>query len=155
MFIASLFCSKLSGTMGLRLMSRRSQKVFILACDVIVGLWGFTAFVVNFFQCQMPTPWDYSDADRCIDRKAFWTYYSIANIVTDLAIIGIMVENVRRIQTSWAKKILVTGVFGSRILYVMASRLCSPLQLEPQVVIRDANHGEQRHTCGGCSDLLL
>ena len=122
MFIASLFCSKLSGTMSLRIMSHSNHKWIIFGCEAVVGLWGFTALVVNFFQCRLPTPWRYADVHECIDRTAFWTYYSVANIITDIAIVVIMGENVRKIQTSWAKKTLVMGVFGSRILYVLITR---------------------------------
>ncbi|KAF7552851.1 hypothetical protein G7Z17_g4038 [Cylindrodendrum hubeiense] len=121
LFIASLFCSKLSGTLGLRMMVRRGQEKLILACDIVVGLWGLSAFVVNFFQCKLPTPWDYSDSDQCINLTAFWTYYSIANIVTDIAIVAIMTDNARRIQTSWSKRILVICVFGSRIFVTPAA----------------------------------
>jgi hypothetical protein len=97
-------------------MSRRSQKWLVRACDVVVCVWGASALVVNFFQCPLPIPWDSSNTDQCINRSAFWTYYSITNIFTDVAIVAIMAENVRRIQTSWGKKALVMSVFGSRIL---------------------------------------
>ncbi|KAI5456219.1 hypothetical protein BGZ63DRAFT_435722 [Mariannaea sp. PMI_226] len=106
MFIASLLCAKFSGTIGLRMMSRNSHKWIILTCEIIVGLWGFSALFVNFFQCQLPTPWDYSDRHRCINRN--------------VAIVAIMIESARKIHTSWSKKILVISVFGSRIFVVPA-----------------------------------
>ncbi|KAF4441562.1 hypothetical protein F53441_11966 [Fusarium austroafricanum] len=120
MFIASLLCCKLSGTMGLRIMAQESQKWIIIICEAIVGIWGLTALLVNFFQCQPPTPWLYGDNDKCINLTAFWTYYSTANILTDVAIVVIMAENVVKIQTSWSKKILVMSVFGSRIFVTPA-----------------------------------
>ncbi|KAF4344165.1 integral membrane protein [Fusarium beomiforme] len=120
MFIASLLCCKLSGTMGLRIMAQKSQKWVIIACEAVVGAWGFTALLVNLFQCLPPTPWMYGGNDKCINLKAFWAYYSIANIITDLAIVIIMAENVVKIQTSWSKKILVMSVFGSRIFVTPA-----------------------------------
>jgi hypothetical protein len=123
MFIASLFCCKLSGIVGLRIMSRESQKYIIFGCEAVVGGWGFTALVVNIFQCRLPTPWRYADDKDCIDRTAFWTYYSITNIASDIAIVVIMCESVLKIQTSWSKKALVLGVFGSRILYVSITQL--------------------------------
>lgn len=119
MLIASLLCCKLSGTMSLRIMAPKSQKWIIIACEAVVGVWGITALLVNFFQCQPPTPWLYGDNDKCINLKAFWTYYSTANIITDIVIVIIMAENVVKIQTSWSKRILVMSVFGSRILYVL------------------------------------
>lgn len=45
------------------------------------------------------------------------------NIITDIALIAIMVENVRRIQTTWGKKTLVICVFGSRI-FVTPALIC-------------------------------
>ncbi|KFA69709.1 hypothetical protein S40285_08106 [Stachybotrys chlorohalonatus IBT 40285] len=121
MFIASLTCSKLSGAMGLRLLTLDSQRWLILGCEITVGAWGVSALVASLFQCSLPSPWDYTDSARCIDLNTFWTYYSAANIVTDVAIIAIMVDNVRRIQTSWGKKTLVIGVFGCRILVIPAA----------------------------------
>lgn len=118
MFIASLFCCKLSGAMSLQMMAQKNQKWLTIGCQIAVGVWGVTALIVNFFQCRMPTPWMYDDSAACINRTAFWTYYSIANIITDVAIVVIMCENVLKIQTSLSKKILVMSVFGSRILYV-------------------------------------
>ncbi|SCV36049.1 related to integral membrane protein [Fusarium fujikuroi] len=120
MLIASLLCCKLSGTMSLRIMAPKSQKWIIIACEAVVGVWGVTALLVNFFQCQPPTPWLYGDNDKCINLKAFWTYYSTANIITDIVIVIIMAENVVKIQTSWSKKILVMSVFGSRIFVTPA-----------------------------------
>lgn len=102
--------------MSLHTMAQRGQKMIIHACEIVVGLWGFSALIVAAFECRVPHPWDYRDSSQCIDRTAFWTYFSIANILTDIAIVGIMVNNVRKIQTSWGKKALVMGVFGSRIL---------------------------------------
>ncbi|KAL7755713.1 hypothetical protein ACKLNR_014240 [Fusarium oxysporum f. sp. zingiberi] len=120
LLIASLLCCKLSATMDLRIMAQSSRRWIILICEIIVGVWGITALIVNFFQCQPPSPWLYVDNDKCINLKAFWTYYSTANIITDLVIVIIMVENVVKIQTSWSKKILVMSVFGSRIFITPA-----------------------------------
>jgi hypothetical protein len=49
-------------------------------------------------------------------QVAFWTYFSITNVLTDCALIVVMILIARRIQTSWSKRILIMGVFGSRIL---------------------------------------
>ncbi|KAL4724464.1 hypothetical protein ACLX1H_009080 [Fusarium chlamydosporum] len=106
--------------MSLRIMAQKNQKWLIIICEAIVSIWGVTALLVNFFQCAPPQPWLYANNDKCIDLKAFWTYYSTANIVTDLVIVVIMAENVIKIQTSWSKKILVMSVFGSRIFVTPA-----------------------------------
>ncbi|KAF4983787.1 hypothetical protein FZEAL_871 [Fusarium zealandicum] len=120
LFIASLFCCKLSGTMSLGIMVQKKQRWLTYGCESIVIVWGLTALVVNLFQCRLPTPWIYTDDEKCIDRSAFWTYYSIANIITDIVIVVIMCENVMKIQTLMSKKILVMSVFGSRIFVTPA-----------------------------------
>jgi hypothetical protein len=105
------------------MMSRENQKWIVVSCETIVGGWGVTALFLNFFQCELPTPWIYTSDKKCIDRTAFWTYYSATNIITDIAIIVIICGSVLKIQTSWPKKILAMSVFGSRFLYVLFPQL--------------------------------
>jgi hypothetical protein len=100
-------------------MSRESQKWIIFGCDAVVGGWGVSALLLNLFQCELPTPWIYANDKKCIDRTAFWTYYSITNIATDIGTIIAFCKNVLKIQILWSKKILVMSVFGGRILYVL------------------------------------
>ncbi|EXK24212.1 hypothetical protein FOMG_19051 [Fusarium oxysporum f. sp. melonis 26406] len=120
MFIASVFCCKLSCTVGLRMMSRESQRWIVFGFEAVVGGWGASALIINLFQCGLPTPWIYTNDKRCIDRTAFWTYYSITNITTDIGVIIAFCENILKIQIPWSKKILVMSVFGSRILVTPA-----------------------------------
>lgn len=133
LFIGSLFCAKIATAMMTMSISQRSHKRVIQCVELFVLLWAGTGILVVFFQCQMPTPWYYIQT-KCIHRVcahsvcsqqqhcanqyqvAFWAYFSAVNIITDILLIAIMVENVRRIQTSWSKKIMVICVFGSRIL---------------------------------------
>jgi hypothetical protein len=105
------------------MISRESQRWIVFGCEAVVGGWGVTALIINLFQCELPTPWIYTNDKKCIDRTAFWTYYSIANITTDIAIIILICESVLKIQTSWSKKLLVMSIFGSRILYVLLPQL--------------------------------
>ncbi|OAA39933.1 hypothetical protein ISF_09835 [Cordyceps fumosorosea ARSEF 2679] len=118
-FIASLFCAKIATAMMTTSISQRSHRRIIQAIELLIALWAVTGILVVLFQCQLPSPWFYIER-KCIQRVAFWTCFSVVNIITDLLLIGIMVENVRRIQTSWSKKVLVICVFGSRILVTPA-----------------------------------
>lgn len=47
---------------------------------------------------------------------AFWAYVDGLNILTDLAITAIVLDMFIRLKTSVAKKVLVIGVFGCRVL---------------------------------------
>ncbi|TQV90437.1 PTH11-like integral membrane protein [Cordyceps javanica] len=119
LFIASLFCAKIATAMMTTTISQRSHKRMIQAVELLIALWAASGLFVVFFQCQLPNPWYYVER-KCIQRVAFWSYFSVLNIATDLLLIAIMVENVRRIQTSWSKKTLVICVFGSRIFVTPA-----------------------------------
>ncbi|KAH7231059.1 hypothetical protein BKA59DRAFT_497644 [Fusarium tricinctum] len=107
---------KLLCTVGLRIMSRESQKWILFGCNAVVGGWGISA-LLNLFQCKLPTPWIYANDKKCIDRTAFWTYYSITNIATDISTIIAFYKNILKIQIPWSKKILVMSVFGGHILH--------------------------------------
>ncbi|KAJ0129439.1 hypothetical protein HZ326_27470 [Fusarium oxysporum f. sp. albedinis] len=45
LFIASVFCCKLSSTIGLRMISRESQRWIVFGCEAVVGGWGVTALI--------------------------------------------------------------------------------------------------------------
>ncbi|ATY60490.1 hypothetical protein A9K55_005472 [Cordyceps militaris] len=119
LFIVSLFFAKIATAMMTGSISQRSYRRMIQAIALLIIVWAATGLLVVLFQCQLPSPW-HSIQRKCIHRVAFWSYFGVVNIVTDLLLIGIMVENVRRIQTSWSKKTVVICVFGSRILVTPA-----------------------------------
>lgn len=144
--------------------SQRSYKKIILAIQAFIAAWAGTGVFVVLFQCGVPSPWHYigrkciqhvrhtllentAHGQTLISRQvSFWSYFSAVNILTDLILIGIMVENVRRIQTAWSKKFLVISVFGCRILYVpTVSRLFGQVQ---------ANHIDQCYAGHYCADCL-
>lgn len=116
LFIITIATAKVSGAMSIHSMAQQRQKMYIRVCEIFCAVWGVSSVLVVAFQCQLPTPWNYSAGSKCINVSAFWTYFSILNILTDFLIIALMVNNVRHIQTSSGKKALVMGVFGSRIL---------------------------------------
>ncbi|KAJ2971431.1 hypothetical protein NQ176_g7687 [Zarea fungicola] len=119
LFIASLFCAKIATAMMTVSISQRSYKKIILAIQAFIAAWAATGVLVVLFQCGVPSPWHYIGR-KCIQHVSFWSYFSALNILTDLILIGIMVENVRRIQTAWSKKLLVISVFGCRIFVTPA-----------------------------------
>lgn len=116
LFIVTIATAKVSGAMSIHSMAQQRQKLYIRACEIFCAIWGLSSVLVVAFQCKLPTPWNYSASNTCINISAFWTYFSILNILTDFLIIALMINNVRHIQTSSGKKALVMGVFGSRIL---------------------------------------
>ncbi|WJG35907.1 uncharacterized protein FOBCDRAFT_242198 [Fusarium oxysporum Fo47] len=104
-FIASVFCSKLSCTVGLRMMSRENRRLIVLGFEAVVGGWGASALIINLFQGELPTPLIYTNDKRCIDRTAFWTHYSITNITTNI------------VKSVFVSRILVTPAIAVQIYH--------------------------------------
>lgn len=117
-FIASLFFAKFSVIIFIKSLAQFYKRV-VFCLEIGIILWAVSALIITLFQCKLPEPWNYL-GNSCIDRVAFWTYFSITNILTDCALIAVMILIASRIQTSSSKKILVMGVFGSRIFVVPA-----------------------------------
>ncbi|KAJ2991258.1 hypothetical protein NUW58_g2579 [Xylaria curta] len=65
-----------------------------------IGLWLLTSVLVSLFQCALPTPWDYfhSNGLECIDRRAWWIYVVILNILTDLFTVGFYILIIGNLQ---------------------------------------------------------
>ncbi|KAH0594423.1 hypothetical protein MHUMG1_07773 [Metarhizium humberi] len=119
LYIASLGLAKVSTAATVVNIASRSHRNIIFGIGTVIITWAVTGFIVVLFQCQLPEPWDMI-RKSCIARPAFWRYFCAANVITDIFLIGIIVHNIRGIQTSWSKKALVIGVFGSRILVAPA-----------------------------------
>ncbi|KAK5988394.1 hypothetical protein PT974_12548 [Cladobotryum mycophilum] len=119
LFITGLLFAKLSLIITIISLTQRDRRYLVFGVETCIILWAVSSVFVVFFQCELPEPWN-PIGHSCINRTAFWMYFSITNILTDLALIGVMVEAIRRVKTSWAKKAVVMSVFGSRIFVVPA-----------------------------------
>ncbi|KAH6887642.1 hypothetical protein B0T10DRAFT_539011 [Thelonectria olida] len=115
LYIIALCLGKISATRTILDMAPREKRRLILATEVVIGLWAASSIIVSFFQCSLPNPWDYLNS-QCINRTAFWIYVDAFNIVTDIAITGILFKMFIALKTSASKKALVIGVFGCRVL---------------------------------------
>ncbi|KAK7911823.1 hypothetical protein PG985_014304 [Apiospora marii] len=106
--------------------TRRSVSAF-------VGLWFVTATITSIFQCAIPTPWDYVNGHRCLDRRAWWAYVSVVNVLTELCIAGLYLLVMYKVQISRSKKVVVLSLFLTRLLVVAAAiaQLVTFFQVRP------------------------
>ncbi|EXK77167.1 hypothetical protein FOQG_18121 [Fusarium oxysporum f. sp. raphani 54005] len=117
LFIIVLLLAKISATRTIWGMAPRKRRPLIWATEALIGVWAISSIAASFFQCSLPEPWDYING-QCFNRSAFRVYVDVLNIITDLVITAILVEMFIGLKTSTAKKSLVIGVFGSRLLIV-------------------------------------
>lgn len=87
----------------------------------LIGIWTITALLVVAFQCKLPAPWSITSSGKCIDLLAFWTYYGIFNILTDIALIALPVSIVIKLQMKASQKAVIIACDASRLSYVLPS----------------------------------
>ncbi|KAI1212025.1 uncharacterized protein F4807DRAFT_417310 [Annulohypoxylon truncatum] len=92
-----------------------------LGIRVVVALWLVSGIFSGLFQCALPTPWNYLDGARCIDRRAWWTYVGALNIITEVAIIVLYLLVLWNLRTSRARKTMVISIFLTRAFVIAAA----------------------------------
>ncbi|KAI0118584.1 hypothetical protein F4776DRAFT_666015 [Hypoxylon sp. NC0597] len=85
-----------------------------------VVVWALTSILISLFQCQLPTPWQYVDNERCIDRRAWWTYVATLNAGTECFTVCLYLMILYTIRVSWMRKTLVLLAFSARLLVAAA-----------------------------------
>ncbi|OTA67799.1 hypothetical protein K449DRAFT_323892 [Hypoxylon sp. EC38] len=85
-----------------------------------IVLWALTSILISLFQCQMPAPWQYVDSERCIDRRAWWTYVATLNAGTECFTVVLYLMIFYTIRVSWTRKALLLSVFTARLLVAAA-----------------------------------
>ncbi|KAI0506379.1 hypothetical protein F5B22DRAFT_451557 [Xylaria bambusicola] len=118
-YIISLALIKCSISAFIRQLSRSTtHRNLDWALQGTIGLWVLTSVLVSLFQCALPTPWDYFHGVGCVDRRAWWTYVAILNILTDIFTVALYAFIIGRLQIPRSKKIIVLSIFFVRLLVV-------------------------------------
>ncbi|KAL9610306.1 MAG: hypothetical protein Q9204_009089, partial [Flavoplaca sp. TL-2023a] len=86
----------------------------------LIGIWTITALFVIAFECKLPNPWSITSSEKCIDLLAFWTYYGVFNIITDIALIALPVSIVLKLQMKASQKAVIIACDASRLSAIIA-----------------------------------
>ncbi|KAK5625795.1 hypothetical protein RRF57_001511 [Xylaria bambusicola] len=121
-YIISLALIKCSISAFIRQLSRSTtHRRLDWALQGTIGLWVLTSVLVSLFQCALPTPWDYFHGVGCVDRRAWWTYVAILNILTDIFTVALYAFIIGRLQIPRSKNLsfyrfsLVVGVSAAQL----------------------------------------
>ncbi|KAI0433180.1 hypothetical protein F5Y09DRAFT_352193 [Xylaria sp. FL1042] len=121
-FIIALALIKVSISTFIRQLSRSTtHRRLDWAIQAIIGLWVLTSVLVSLFQCALPTPWDYVHGVKCVDRRAWWAYVAILNIVTDILTVGLYVFIIGNLQIPRSKRVIILSIFLVRLLVIGVS----------------------------------
>ena len=94
------------------------------AVGFVVLAWWIAIILVSIFSC---TPvrgyWDRTIPATCIDSRAFYLSNSIANIITDVIIIGLALWMVWHLHTTRGQKAALSFIFGLGGFVVIVSSI--------------------------------
>ncbi|KAL1983175.1 hypothetical protein VTN96DRAFT_425 [Rasamsonia emersonii] len=120
LYIASLFLSKLSVTTFVKMVvSVFSEHKTSWVLMALLAVWGLTSEFAAALQCQPPRTWDFIN-HRCFNRAAWWNYFDVSNIVTEIVIIAHPTSIVFRLHTSLRNKVVATICFLTRLCVIVA-----------------------------------
>ncbi|KAL8707084.1 MAG: hypothetical protein Q9220_007824 [cf. Caloplaca sp. 1 TL-2023] len=123
-YIVSLGLAKSSVCIHLhKLFPYRASRLFSIALMSVIGVWTASALVVIAFECKPPTPWAITSSGKCLDLLAFWTFYGIFNIISDIALIAHPVSIVLRLQMRASQKAVIIACDASRVSAIVAQVL--------------------------------
>ncbi|PSN60879.1 hypothetical protein BS50DRAFT_562877 [Corynespora cassiicola Philippines] len=88
------------------------------ALRIIIFGWAFIAINLSLFQCAMPEPWNHIKRNKCADIKAWWTFVTVVNALTDVSTVTLQLLIVWSVQISYSKKLLLSSLFGTRLIVV-------------------------------------
>ncbi|KAK5069183.1 hypothetical protein LTR64_008663 [Lithohypha guttulata] len=120
-FILALGLSKVSVVFFLRRISR--AKHHKLAYDVVIGLhvlWTVGSFLALALQCDLSSPWTVIGRDCGTGVLRRWQVICALDIISELLIVSMAVYLVWGLQTSLEQKVVVVGVFGFRLIGIIA-----------------------------------
>ncbi|ESZ91436.1 hypothetical protein SBOR_8159 [Sclerotinia borealis F-4128] len=120
LFITSLYFANVSVALFLiELTPITVKKRASQFLGIVISLWAISSIVASAFQCHLPNVWDNLNG-KCFDRKAFWNSVAIVNIITDAALILIIIVIALHIKASWNRRLTIIAVFGTRIFVIVA-----------------------------------
>ncbi|KAI0156448.1 hypothetical protein GGR57DRAFT_82458 [Xylariaceae sp. FL1272] len=87
----------------------------------VVGGWFVSSVLISLFQCEIPVPWDYIYGQHCIDRRVWWIYVVVVNIVTEFCIVALYFVMLGTLKIPKVKKAIILLIFSTRLLIIGAA----------------------------------
>ncbi|KAJ8120049.1 hypothetical protein ONZ43_g3145 [Nemania bipapillata] len=85
---------------------------------IVVGLWLVSAAAAGLLQCALPTPWDFTNSSYCINRRAWWTFVVVLNVITDISLVGLYFFIITGLRIARARKVSIIVAFSTKLLVV-------------------------------------
>ncbi|MCJ1246644.1 hypothetical protein MMC30_003853 [Trapelia coarctata] len=118
LFVLSLMLSKVSILVFLKSLTPVEAHVrYIYGLGALIVVWSVISLLAAAFQCSLPKVWA-TLSPQCFNQRAFWTYFGISNIATELLLIILPIFIIAPINASISRKLLIISCFSARIVVI-------------------------------------
>ncbi|KAL7943963.1 hypothetical protein V8C42DRAFT_358684 [Trichoderma barbatum] len=128
------------GMLYLRIFPDRKFRIAVISVMVVTGAYTFAAVLLTIFACKpIDKSWNKALPGVCVNSISIWYSTSVLNIVTDVLIIGLPINEIRRLQLPLVKKLLLCALFSLGI-FVMACTIIRMITVSPQTTASDQTY---------------
>ncbi|KAH8203756.1 hypothetical protein TruAng_002049 [Truncatella angustata] len=115
---------------------RRFRKAVWVTIGIIVA-YTIASIFVTIFSCNpVQKTWVKTMAGQCLDSRSIWYGTSVMVILTDLMIMVLPINEIRRLQLPLTKKLLLASLF-SLGFFVVACTIVRMVSVSPQTTAAD------------------
>ncbi|KAL7793847.1 hypothetical protein V8C37DRAFT_401700 [Trichoderma ceciliae] len=128
------------GMLYLRIFPARKFRIGVLCVMAITVAYTLAAVLMTIFACNpIRKSWIKTLPGVCVNSISIWYSTSVLNIVTDILIIGLPINEIRRLQLPLAKKLLLCALFSLGI-FVIACTVIRMITVSPQTTASDQTY---------------
>ncbi|RFU75018.1 hypothetical protein TARUN_7223 [Trichoderma arundinaceum] len=138
------------GMLYLRIFPGSKFRIAVLSVMAITIAYTLAAVLMTVFACNpIEKSWDKVLPGKCVNSISIWYSFadlfslpkatSVLNIVTDIMIIGLPLNEIRRLQLPLVKKLLLCALFSLGI-FVIACTVIRMITVSPQTTASDQTY---------------
>ncbi|KAJ4859624.1 hypothetical protein T069G_04612 [Trichoderma breve] len=128
------------GMLYLRIFPDRKFRMAVISVMAVTAAYTLAAVLMTIFACNpIEKSWNKPLPGKCVNSISIWYSTSVLNIVTDMLIIGLPINEIRRLQLPLVKKLLLCALFSLGI-FVIACTVIRMITVSPQTTASDQTY---------------
>ncbi|KAL6862266.1 hypothetical protein J3F83DRAFT_745619 [Trichoderma novae-zelandiae] len=128
------------GMLYLRIFPDRKFRIAVISVMAITTAYTLAAVLMTIFACKpIEKSWRKTLPGVCVNSISIWYSTSVLNIVTDVLIIGLPLNEIRRLQLRLARKLLLCALFSLGV-FVIACTVIRMITVSPQTTASDQTY---------------
>ncbi|ETR99789.1 hypothetical protein M419DRAFT_85523 [Trichoderma reesei RUT C-30] len=138
--VATCLTKSSLGMLYLRIFPGHKFRIAVITVVGVTVAYTFAAVLMTVFACKpIEKAWRKTLPGVCVNSISIWYSTSVLNIVTDILIIGLPVNEIRRLQLPLARKLLLCALFSLGV-FVIACTVIRMITVSPQTTASDQTY---------------